>query len=188
VRVVVGRHAAGAHDMVIYEADGTRGVDLHLELPADMPLAEADDVTRRITADLRREFPRLGPIQIHVDPVRPPRRPAPAVHIDLRYIADRLAELAKGIPGLRRVEDVSARGTRDGLWIICRAVMDRRLTVREAHDRGRELARQAQASMPGIHRLTVRAQAERGEDQASGTGARGSGAGGQGPGKAGVGG
>lgn len=161
VRVVVGRHAAGAHDMVIYEADGTRGVDLHLELPGEMPLAEADGVTRRIAADLRREFPRLGPIQIHVDPVRPPRRPAPAVHIDLRYIAQRLAELGGGIPGLRRVEDVSARATRDGLWVICRAVMDPGLTVREAHDRGRELARQAQASMPGIHRLTVHAEAER---------------------------
>jgi len=161
VRVVVGRHAAGAHDMLIYEVDGTRGVDLHLELPGTMPLVEADGITQRIAADLRREFPRLGPVHIHVDPVRPLRRGGLELHLDLDQVGRRLAEVARGIPGIRRVCDVSGRNTRQGLWIICRAVMDPRLSVTEAHDLGRELARQAQAAMPGLHRLTVQSEAER---------------------------
>jgi cation diffusion facilitator family transporter len=158
VRLVVRRHADGTHDMLIYEVDGLRGVDLHLELPGDLPLTQAHAVTRRIEADLRQEVPRLGPIHIHVDPVRAVGRSSVEVRIDLAHLTAELEKLAAGVPGILRIYDVTARPTRGGAWVICHALMDGCLSVKAAHDLGRELARRAHATLPGMRRLTVHAE------------------------------
>ncbi len=160
IRLIVSRHAAGAHDMLIYDANGERCVDVHLELPGDMPLADAHAVTERIESDLRRELPRLGPIRTHVDPVRPVRRSLLEVDEDLGRLSGTLAALASGIPGIRDCRRVSLKKIRGRLWIFCTCVMDRRLTLREAHELGLELGRRARREIPGVERCTVHAEPE----------------------------
>jgi divalent metal cation (Fe/Co/Zn/Cd) transporter len=161
IRLIVARHAAGAHDMFIYDANGKRCVDLHLELPGEMSLVEAHAITERIESDLRREFPRLGAIHSHVDPVRPVRRDPVEVGEDLEQLTGTLAALATMIPGIRGCRHVSTKRVRDRLWIFCYCSMDRRLTLREAHELGLELGRRARREIPGIERLTVHAEPER---------------------------
>ena len=160
IRLVASRHAAGAHDMFLYDADGKRCVDLHLELPGDMLLAEAHSVTERIESDLRRELPRLGPIRTHVDPVRPVRGGEVQAKEDLDQLAGMLAILAPSVPGVRDCRNVSVKRIRGRLWIFCACTMDPRLTLREAHELGLELGRLARRKVPGIERFTVHAEPE----------------------------
>jgi cation diffusion facilitator family transporter len=172
IRLIVSRHAAGAHDMFIYEAHGTRCVDVHLELPGDMPLVEAHAITERIERDLRREYPRLGPIRTHVDPVRPVRRGDIEAE-DLDELAGRLTVLARTLPGIRDCRSLSAKRVRGRLWIFCVCAMDRRLTLREAHELGLELGRRAHREVPGIDRFTVHAEPEQAEEERRRSGAGG---------------
>ena len=160
IRLIVARHAAGAHDMFIYDANGKRCVDLHLELPGEMSLVEAHATTERIESDLHEEFPHLGAIHSHVDPVRPVRRDQIEVEEDLEQLAGTLAALATTIPGIRDCRRVSTKRVRGRLWIFCYCSMDRRLTLREAHELGLELGRRARREISGIERLTVHAEPE----------------------------
>ena len=160
IRLIVARHAAGAHDLFIYDANGRRCVDLHLELPGEVPLVEAHVITDRIEADLRKEFPWLGAIQSHVDPVRPVRRDQIEVGEDLEQLTGTLAALATTIPGIRNCRRVSTKRVRGRLWVFCYCAMDRRLTLREAHELGLELGRRARREISGIERLTVHAEPE----------------------------
>ncbi len=160
IRLIVTRHAAGAHDMFIYDANGARCVDVHLELPGEMPLSEAHAITDRIEADLRREFPRLGSIRTHVDPVRPVRRGGVEEEEHLDQLAGTLATLVSAIPGIRDCRNVSAKRIRGRLWVFCVCAMDRRLTLRQAHELGLELGRRARREVPGIDRFTVHAEPE----------------------------
>jgi cation diffusion facilitator family transporter len=169
IRLIVARHAAGAHDMFIYEANGRRCVDLHLELPGNTPLAEAHAITERIESDLHKEFPQLGAIHSHVDPVRPVRRDQVEIKEDLEQLTGTLAALATTIPGIRDCREVSIKRVRGRLWIFCYCSMERRLTLREAHELGLELGRRARREIPGIERLTVHAEPE-GTDETSGGG------------------
>jgi cation diffusion facilitator family transporter len=163
IRLIVSRHAVGAHDMFIYEANGTRCVDVHLELPGDMSLVDAHGITERIEADLRREYPRLGPIRTHVDPVRPVRRGDIETE-DLDQLAGRLTAMACTLPGIRDCRNLSAKRVRGRLWIFCVCAMDRRLTLREAHELGLELGRRARQEVAGIERFTVHAEPEQAEE------------------------
>jgi cation diffusion facilitator family transporter len=158
IRVIVSRHAAGAHDIFIYERDGKRCVDLHLEVPGDMSLVAAHAITERIETDLRREFPWLGPIHTHVDPVKPVRPvEIPGVE-DLEAIRRRIRLLAAGIAGIQDCGNISVRRRRTGLWVVCRCTMDAHLSIREAHELGLDLAARAQREIPGVEQVTVHAE------------------------------
>jgi cation diffusion facilitator family transporter len=158
IRLVVSRHAAGAHDILIYDVGGERCVDLHLELPGEMPLVDAHAVTERIESDLRRELPQVKRIHTHADPVRAVRRSDPEAEEDLDRLSAALAALASGIPGIRECRGVSLKKIRGRLWIFCSCVMDRHLTLREAHELGLELGRRARREIPGVERCTVHAE------------------------------
>lgn len=158
IRFIVSRHAAGAHDMFIYDAGGRRCVDLHLEVPGELSLAETHTVTLRITDDIHREIPRLGPVRIHVDPVLPVRESGVRPEEDVGRLATRLKQLAVNIPGIHDCGDVSVRRMKSGLWLICHCAMDGKLSVREAHELGLELGRQARREIPGVERVTVYAE------------------------------
>jgi cation diffusion facilitator family transporter len=158
IRVIVSRHAAGAHDIFIHERDGKRCVDLHLEVPGDLSLVEAHAITERIEADLRNEFPRLGPIHTHVDPVKPARPiDAPLVE-EMEAVRRRIRLVAAGIPGIQDCTSISVRHGRQGFWVVCRCTMDARLTIREAHELGLELAARARREIPGVDQVTVHAE------------------------------
>jgi cation diffusion facilitator family transporter len=158
IRFIVSRHAAGAHDMFIYDAEGKRCVDLHLEVSGELGLAEAYAITERIKGEIHREIPRLGPVRIHVDPVRPVRESGVRPEEDVGRLAARLKLLAVGIPGIRDCSDVSVRRMKSGRWLICHCAMDGSLSVREAHELGLELGRRARREISGVERLTVYAE------------------------------
>ncbi|MEK7204630.1 MAG: cation diffusion facilitator family transporter [candidate division NC10 bacterium] len=158
IRLIATRHAVGAHDIFIFSADGKRCVDLHLEVPGELSLQAAHDLTERIEADLRREVPALGPVYIHVDPLRAARHTGLRVGGDVGRVAERLRALALTIPGIRDCSNMSIRQAPGGLWIVCHCFMDGSLSVVEAHELGLELGRRARRQIPGIERVTVHAE------------------------------
>jgi cation diffusion facilitator family transporter len=60
-----------AHDIVIYDHDGTSSVSLHLKLAQEVAISEAHEVAERVEATLRRE-PGLDDVQTHLEPLEQP--------------------------------------------------------------------------------------------------------------------
>lgn len=158
IRLIVSRHAAGAHDIFIHDADGRPGVDLHLEVAGELTLAEAHALTERIEADLRREIPAVGPIHIHVDPLRAAHGGSIQADGDVGGVAARLRRLALSIPGIHDCSHISIRQVEGRTWIACDCAMDGSLSVSEAHELGLELGRQARRHIAGVERVSVHAE------------------------------
>jgi cation diffusion facilitator family transporter len=158
IRLVVSRHAAGAHDIFIRDADGKPCVDLHLEAPGDLSLTEAHALTERIEADLRREVPNLGQVYIHVDPMRDERAVGAGVERDAGRIAERLRTLASAISGIQACRNIRVRQVEGRTWITCDCAMDGSLSLKVAHELGLELMRRARRHIPGVERVSVHAE------------------------------
>ncbi len=158
IRLVVSRHAAGAHDIFIHEADGKPCVDLHLEAPGDLTLSEAHALTEQIEADLRREAPRLGRVYIHVDPMREDHARVVGIDTDAGRVAGRLRTLALAIPGIHDCRNISVRLVEGRIWMTCACTMDGSLSLNEAHELGLELMRRARQQIPGVERVSVHAE------------------------------
>jgi cation diffusion facilitator family transporter len=158
IRLVVSRHATGAHDIFIHDADGKPGVDLHLEVPGNLSLTEAHALTERIEADLRREITGVGRVYIHVDPMRPVGEARLRTDGDVKRVAGQVRALALTIPGIYECSNISVRQLRGRTWITCDCAMDGSLSVRDAHELGLELMRRARREIPGVERVSVHAE------------------------------
>ncbi len=60
-----------AHDITIFEHEGTASVSLHLKFPADLDLQSAHDTAERIEAAIG-ERPGVGEVQTHLEPLERP--------------------------------------------------------------------------------------------------------------------
>jgi len=158
VRLMVSRHAAGAHDIFIYDAEGKPCVDLHLEAPGDLTLAEAHTLTDRIEADLRREAPGLGRVDIHVDPLREDHACVVGMDTDAARVARRLRTLARAVPGIQDCRNISVRLVEGRIWMTCDCTMDGSLSLTQAHELGLEVIRRARQEIPGVERVSVHAE------------------------------
>lgn len=158
IRLIVSRHAAGAHDIFIHDAGGKPGVDLHLEVPGEVTLMEAHALTEKIEADLRREIPGVGPVHIHVDPLRSPSEGSIRADGEAGSVVARLRRLALSIPGIHDCTNISVKQVGGRTWIACHCAMDGSLSVAEAHELGLELMRRARREIPGVERVTVHAE------------------------------
>ena len=158
VRLVVSRHAAGPHDIFVYDADGKPCVDLHLEAPGGLTLTEAHALTDRIEADLRREAPRLGRVDIHVDPLREDHARFVGIDADAGRVARRLRSLARDIPGIHECRNISVRLVEGRIWMTCDCTMDGSLSLSQAHELGLELMKRARQEIPGVERVSVHAE------------------------------
>jgi ferrous-iron efflux pump FieF len=69
ILAIARRHpqVAGAHDLRTRQAGHVRFIQLHLELPADLPLVRAHAIAERVAAEVRATFPGADVI-IHQDP------------------------------------------------------------------------------------------------------------------------
>ena len=60
--------ALGVHDLRTRQSGATRFIQLHLELPADLRLADSHAIVAQVEADLQAAFP-AADVMIHQDPV-----------------------------------------------------------------------------------------------------------------------
>lgn len=158
IRRLVSRHAVGVHDILLLESDGSRSVELHLEVPATTPLVAAHALTERIQAEVGQELPQLDSIQIHVDPVRPERPPRVRPTGEAARVVERVREMGGRVPGIRDCHKISVKRVRDRLWVFCHCRMDPGLSLLEAHELGLELGRQVRRELPEVERFTVHAE------------------------------
>ena len=69
VRVVAARHGLGAHGVRIFDDDGQRGIELHLEVSGESSVEQAHQQATEFERDLRATVPNLSRIVSHLEPV-----------------------------------------------------------------------------------------------------------------------
>ena len=65
-----------AHDIIIFEQQGSASVSLHLKFPAEMDLGAAHDVAERVERTIG-EMPGVNDVQTHLEPLEKPLRARP---------------------------------------------------------------------------------------------------------------
>ena len=152
-RVLAERHGLGAHGLRIYEEDGRRYLELHLEVPADLRLDEAHDLAGRFESDLRQAVPQLADVVTHIEPVG--ERPC-SPQSDPRSEASVLAALQGFLPSAgATAHDVKVRRVAGELAVSLHCVLERGMGVKQAHDLTVLLEKHLRAAVPDLGRVVV---------------------------------
>ncbi len=141
-----------AHDITIYEHDGSASVSLHLKFPSDLALQTALAVTERIEHAIRAR-PGVSEVQTHLEPMEHPLSAGPATPTDLEAIR----EVKRTVYERTGQEPRAARmlRTEAGRVIFLTLDVSADTSLVDAHQLGSEVEEELRQQIPDISDVIV---------------------------------
>jgi cation diffusion facilitator family transporter len=142
-----------AHDITIFEHDGSASVSLHLKFPAELDLQSAHGIAERIERAIRAR-PGVGEVQTHLEPLERPLITHAAQGSAERVTAQETEKLVRELTG-SEPEMVRLISTEDGLVLFITLAVGPGQSLTEAHGLASELEDQLRARVGGIVDVVV---------------------------------
>jgi divalent metal cation (Fe/Co/Zn/Cd) transporter len=138
------------------EADGSLHLSMHAKLPGSITLDEATRASGELERRLRQEFPGVGRIDIHLEPLEPDLVRGQDVTAQRGDLARKVQRMVEGNPSVRRVRDVelSARGPRLIAHVV--AEMEGGTSLEQAHRIQTELEDRLRQGIPELYEVVAR--------------------------------
>jgi divalent metal cation (Fe/Co/Zn/Cd) transporter len=135
-------------------------VDLHVELPPDLPLGQAHDRVSHLELAVREELPQVREVHSHIEPIPSSLTPAGALDPEEEArLRTEIMAIAQGFLGLSDCTQIHIRSEPGGgpqsYDVALHCLADPDLTVTEAHSQADALEKRIQAWIPGVKRVLV---------------------------------
>jgi divalent metal cation (Fe/Co/Zn/Cd) transporter len=145
----------------VHDLRGRLIVGIDLEVDAEMPLADAHDITRELERNIREEFGEDAEVDTHIEPLEPelpPGTDAPPERVDA--IRTALAKFASD-GAIHDIHDVRVRDTDAGEVVNfhCRAAPN--MSVIKVHENVDEIERALRRAFPTVKRVVSHAEPAR---------------------------
>ena len=151
VRAIADRLGLRVHNLNIYLVARETRIELDLELPDSLTLAEAHRHSETLEAAIVRELPGTVRVTVHLEPRSDEPKPA------VRHVpsARRVEEALSRLPEARnvRVQDVVV--TDEGLVVTLEKTFAGVTSLAESHDQMASLERALRASLPEVVRIHI---------------------------------
>ncbi len=156
VSALASRYGLQVHDVHAHELHDSFFVDLHVEVPAGLTLAEAHAQVSGLEMAVRQELPRVRDIYSHIEPLA--SSVAPSEHLspdeEERLRAEIMA-VAAGVSGLSDCHRLHIRAGRDGYDVVLHCLADPDLPMAEAHRLADDLGLRLQIQIAAIKHVLV---------------------------------
>lgn len=159
VPAVVRRVAAGlglpAHDLHLHRLQGGLTLELHVEVPDDLSVADAHDRATALEAALRAALPALDQVVTHIEPAEgcaSPRAAQPTGENEVRAL---LQDLAAHREGVTDAHDVRVHRIGGELHVTCHLAVEPDTPIAEAHRITREVEEVLRRTFTDLGRVVI---------------------------------
>jgi divalent metal cation (Fe/Co/Zn/Cd) transporter len=143
----------GAHNIHIQKIDGKLGVDLHLEVSANMTVKQAHDVSDEVERKIKEASPKITEITIHIESATERiLREQTGVETELESY---IQHLANSFPEIKSVLRIKIRRVGDVLHIVLSCIFDPNIEIKKAHKVSSRLEQEIKKAYPKITRIDV---------------------------------
>ena len=153
-RALAARHGLSAHSLRVYDEDGGRSLELHLEVSGDLRLDEAHRLANLFEADLRQDLPDILSVVSHIEPDSQSchSQADPVMEERARYFLGTFLTAEK-IALTPHELKVHSAGKEVSLRLRC--AIDSSMSVLEAHELTAKLERHLRSAMPKLTRVVI---------------------------------
>jgi cation diffusion facilitator family transporter len=172
-RMLAARHGSRVHGLRIYEEDGRRSVEVHLEVSETLRLSEAHLQATAFEGALRASDPSLADVVTHIEPAGDAAATLaaePVAEAEVRAAVHEFPGAEK--LGLTPVE-VRARRAGGELSVSMRCTLDASTPIIDAHDVATRLEKFLRTRIPELGRVVIHTEPAE-EQPANGVDAEGS--------------
>ncbi len=160
VRAIAAQQGLRVHNVHAHEGQGQTSLDLHVEVPPDLTLAEAHEQTARLEGAIRKELPHVDDIHTHIEPMAFPVAPAALETEEDERLRAEISAVLEELPGLRGCHNLHLRPSPDGYDVVVHCLARPDLPVQEAHRLSDQAEKRLHAQVPGIAQVLVHMEPE----------------------------
>jgi cation diffusion facilitator family transporter len=155
VRLLAARHGLGAHGIRIYEEQGQRWLELHLEVSDHLLLDEAHAQATEFERAIRQSLPEIKRIITHIEPTGDAAATIQAEPVGQLHVQKAIGEFLAGYSQNIRPHDVRVQQTGGELAVSFHCTLDPATAITEAHDLTVRLEEHLRRRVPGLGRVVI---------------------------------
>lgn len=148
----------GVHNIHIQDIDGKIGVDLHLEVSANMTLKQAHDVSDQIEKKIQEANPNIAEISVHIETATERvLKEQTGVQTELESY---IQHVAANFSEIKSISDIKIRRVGDVLHLVFCCSFDPNIEIRKAHEISGRLEKEIKKTYPNITRIDIHEEPE----------------------------
>ncbi len=156
VSAIATRMGLRTHDVVLHEIRGRFYLDMHVDVPADLSLADAHVEVSRLEEAIRAELPHGTTINSHIEPYHSTTPRVAALGADTEaLLRDRILAAMSRVPGLRGCHACHLRAGLTGYDVVLDCHAPAELSVDEAHRLTEIAESRLREEIPGIGQVLI---------------------------------
>jgi len=155
VRTLAARFGMGAHGIRIYESEGRRSVELHLEVNESLTLEDAHRKASAFEDALRAVIPDLGRVVTHLEPSGDRAATRQAQTAEEAMVRACLNEFLRSEPVAIGPHDIRVQASGGELAVSLHCSLDSRMAITAAHDMTERLEAYLRKGVPNLGRVVI---------------------------------
>jgi cation diffusion facilitator family transporter len=155
IRVLAARFGMGAHGIRIYESDGQRSAELHLEVSELLNLEEAHRKASAFEEALRAAIPNLGRVVTHLEPSGDRAATRQAQPAEEALVRAALDEFLQSESSAVEPHDIRVQASGGELAVSLHCTLDSHTPITAAHDLTERLETHLRKRVPNLGRVVI---------------------------------
>jgi len=155
VRVLAARHGLGAHGVRIYEQEGKRSIELHLEVSESLRLEEAHRQVTLFEDDLRAKVPALARIVSHIEPAGEATATIQTQQESESAVREAIHEFLAKRGFAVEPHEVKVQRTGGEVAVSFHCTLAPETSIAEAHVLTEQLEKHLRARLPDVGRVVI---------------------------------
>ena len=162
VSAVAARFGLRVHNVHAHQADGRYCVDLDVEVPPDLTLAQAHEQVSELEAAIRAELPHVSDVYTHIEPQAVPVAVGRLAAEETARLRDQIHRVMEQTDALHGCHDLHIRTAPGGYDVAFHCLADPDLPVEQVHNLTDQVERQIYAALPEVSQVLIHVEPEKG--------------------------
>ena len=162
VSAVAARFGLRVHNVHAHQVDGRYCVDLDVEVPPDLTLAQAHEQVSELEAAIRAELPHVSDVYTHIEPQAVPVAVGRLAAEETARLRDQIHRVMKQTDALHSCHDLHIRAAPGGYDVAFHCLADPDLPVEQVHNLTERVERQIYAALPEVSQVLIHVEPENG--------------------------
>lgn len=143
------------HDITARPADGVYDVQAHVTVDGSLSLAEAHAIASRLEHLARARIDRLGEIVTHIEPSGEYQEALHAGNVSVEEVRAKASRIVDELSHLSACHDIQVYPVGDNWAISMHCLLDRDLTLSEAHTFSSEVEKRLRDTIPRLDQVLI---------------------------------
>jgi cation diffusion facilitator family transporter len=164
VRMLAARRGLGAHAIRLYEEDGQRWLELHLEVRESLSLEEAHREASSFEQDVRSEMPDLTRIVSHLEPAGDSTAIIRAAPANQTFVREALEEFFRDNRfAVGNLHNIKAQWAGGELQVSFHCRLDASIAITDAHEFTVRVEEFLRTRIPDLGRVVIHVEPRKGD-------------------------